>query len=698
MFKNYKNILFFILAVIFFGLAVIGGMRSYSTVPFWDMVNGYLNFFTRVSNGDWSAWWAQHNEHRIVLSRIFFWLDLKFFNGQGWFLIATNYVLLMLICGLFYKIWKRIEPSNQYSWLGYFLISWLFWWIQRENLQWGFQSQFFLAQLLPLLGFYLLHLAYIDGPKKSRYFFLSVLIGVLAIGTMANGILALPLMVIFAILIKMNWRRVLLISSFAVTSLALYFYDYQSNPGHGSLLQEVLEDPIGLLYYITLYLGGPFSFGSTSIGLWTSSLAGTFLIISSIFIAFRTLYSKKIDSLQLMLLLFILYIGGTALATAGGRLLFGVDQALSSRYMTPSLMAWVALFLLLYINLNFLRTYAKAKLWRWLFLLLILMLPEQLTALKSKNAKLYERDLAGLALELGIQDQSQIGNVYPGAKSALNYVKIPVEKNWSIFGSYPLVDLREKVGQAFNSSNHLWRECIGYIDEVSNIKTDTFLKVRGWIFHEDSNQTEGLIAFVGSDNQIQGYGLTGHERLDVTNTITEKASHAGFKGYIRASEQGKDLYIYHYSMNCKMRVEIPRLLFKVVESNKLSIKPTVNESSVTGINDWVGGDYNKSNFLNLRVLGSYINSDSDIGSVTLKMRRGDKLYYRSGPTEGRQTIQLNNNHDTQTILPLSKNWQLLEFSGEHLPETFTLKFTDNGDGWGEWSAVGLNKKSIWRIK
>jgi hypothetical protein len=41
-----------------------------------DMWNGYLGFFTKLSDGDWSAWWGQHNEHRIFLARLFFWFDL----------------------------------------------------------------------------------------------------------------------------------------------------------------------------------------------------------------------------------------------------------------------------------------------------------------------------------------------------------------------------------------------------------------------------------------------------------------------------------------------------------------------------------------------------------------------------------------------------------------------------------------------
>lgn len=38
------------------GLAVVGGVRAYSPVPYWDMWDGYIGFFLRVADGDFSIW------------------------------------------------------------------------------------------------------------------------------------------------------------------------------------------------------------------------------------------------------------------------------------------------------------------------------------------------------------------------------------------------------------------------------------------------------------------------------------------------------------------------------------------------------------------------------------------------------------------------------------------------------------------
>jgi hypothetical protein len=79
--------------------------------------------------------------------------------------------------------------------------------------------------------------------------------------------------------------------------------------------------------------------------------------------------------------LFILYIGGTALATAGGRLIFGIEQALTSRYMTPSLMAWAALFVIIMPKLVTSYERLKWQLCMPLSLIILVMLPMQIKSL-----------------------------------------------------------------------------------------------------------------------------------------------------------------------------------------------------------------------------------------------------------------------------------------------------------------------------
>lgn len=170
--KN-KDRLFLLVSIYFVVVSVIGGIRLYSPVPYWDMWDGYLGFYVKASSGDWSAWWVQHNEHRIVLSRILFWLDLSLFAGRGIFLIISNYLLLAFICWLFIRIYIDV-CRVKFKWFCYFLIAWLFFWLQKENLVWSFQSQFYLAQALPLLSLYILRFGGRDNSAGLKFFCLSI--------------------------------------------------------------------------------------------------------------------------------------------------------------------------------------------------------------------------------------------------------------------------------------------------------------------------------------------------------------------------------------------------------------------------------------------------------------------------------------------------------------------------------------------
>jgi hypothetical protein len=56
------------------------------------MWNGYLEFFAKVASGDWSAWMTQHNEHRILIARLFFL--------GGWYSTISGQRVVLNCCQL----------------------------------------------------------------------------------------------------------------------------------------------------------------------------------------------------------------------------------------------------------------------------------------------------------------------------------------------------------------------------------------------------------------------------------------------------------------------------------------------------------------------------------------------------------------------------------------------------------------------
>lgn len=554
--RDVVSLVFVAFSISFVVLALAGAVRAYSPVPFWDMWDGYLGTYVRASSGDWSVLWAQHNEHRIVLARLIFWIDLAFFQGAGWFLILVNCLLLGLVCAVF-LLTGRERLGGPVGFVGYFLIAWLFSWSQDENLTWGFQCQFIMAQLLPLAAFYLLHKSASVEDRSFLYFCSAAFLGFLALGSMANGVLALPLMTFYAVLVRLGWRRSGFLALLSIVSLLLYFYGYHAVPTHGSLGQALRENPGGLVRYVLLYLGGPFYYlaGEGAQGLRLAQAAASMLVVGSAAFAWLSLKQPKQSTLQLALLTFILYVCGSALGTAGGRLIFGPEQALSHRYMTPALMAWAALVVL---SAPFVLTLARKVGRGLLLILLVLMLPHQLTALRSKHDLLFERNIAALALELGVKDQQQVSTVFPSAEAALSMAQVPVERNLSVFGLTPFVDLRERIGSPSGRGTLPERGCRGHFDEIQLIPEEQrFLRVRGWLTDPVNRTPSRPLTIVDDTGKIVGFALFGQSRPDLSPAVGKAARDLVFKGYLLAAARSGKIFVIDQDSLCRLTVSVP---------------------------------------------------------------------------------------------------------------------------------------------
>jgi hypothetical protein len=139
----------------------------------------------------------------------------------------------------------------------------------------------------------------------------------------------------------------------------------------------------------------------------------------------------------------------------------------------------------------------------------------------------------------------------------------------------------------------------------------------------------------------------------------------------------------------------PTYPYRVVPSGVSSAKSKVIDTTSVLTNQWLGMDYyslrsDKTTLPGFQVIGSYGSSNSESGSLRVIMARGDQIWYRSEPRAKQQFIYIESEQSIFTsFLPNTSEWVLLEFSNINLPDKFIVQFLDGGDGWGEWSAVGL---------
>lgn len=672
-------------------LAIVGGVRGHSLVPHWDMWHGYLDFYYRVRDGEWSAWWALHNEHRIVLARLLFWIDLAWFRGTVWFLIAMNYALVLATCLTFRLFMRERAPewagSKPAMLVALLVYGALFSWVQKDNLTWGFQSQFFLAQLLPLLALYHLQRATQPAPSAGRHFGLACLLGVASIATMANGLIALPIMCAYAAVLRMGRIRLAILLTLCGACVYAYLADYRQVDPRATP-SAALQHPVQLLQYVLLYLGSPFHHLLKLRSLGGAQVFGLVMIALTAVKTVQVLRQPRQHALEVALLAFLGYIIGTAVVTGSGRLMLeGLSQATTSRYTTPALMAWTAL-LVLYLPwlLQQLAGWRHRVVWP-VMLLALVMLAAQWKATRSVRPLLFEKEVGALALALGIADRPQVLTMFYAPQEGVQLARRALDEGLSAFGQPPLRGVDQAMGQHRDILSGT--VCTAGLTQMSSVEpASRYVRVRGWLTGPQAAlRATAAAELVGSDGRVAGIVLTGPRPRKAPDQIGPDA--LAFAGYLLASEARRPLHLLSAAGACSTPLIAPA--FRIAPDLNELAHSGADVRSVAANDGYTGADFAGSSPPGTKVFGSYVQGDADLGSLTLRLRRGSSIALRSGPVSARQQFAIDDGKRFSGTLPQAPEWTVLLFDNPELPEQFTLILSDKGDAWGEWSAVALRE-------
>ncbi|WP_339744311.1 hypothetical protein [uncultured Maricaulis sp.] len=327
-------------------LSLKGALIGYSPLPFWDQ-------WDFVGNGEiWSRLFAQHNEHRIPLPRLFFMLDNTLFGGRNAFLLIVVFgTQLALWGGLVWVAMRAGLPLWDLVLAGGLVGALIVSPYQMENFYWGFQVQFVLVYFFGVMCIW----QAVAAPHTLLGHGVVIALGLASAASLSAGLVALPSAALVAYFAGQSRLRVGLTAAAGLAVIALYFYGYHSPAGHSNP-SDGLRHPIEVVYYALVYLGGPIGFAlSRSVAtelvplladpVQAAKLVGAFGAVCSIALLTLT-YRRRPQPIVYVFAGVVVFIGLTAIMTALGRWEFGAPQALASRYATPVLLFWAALFLL----------------------------------------------------------------------------------------------------------------------------------------------------------------------------------------------------------------------------------------------------------------------------------------------------------------------------------------------------------------
>lgn len=515
-----------------FGLAVAatsvtGVVLNYSPVPWWDQWFGTVNWYMQAEQHWWPSFWSLHNEHRLLFSRLIFWPDMRWFGGVNVLSLAGN---VAVCAALAFASYRSVQLGSSFSRtcrlaVAGFVMAFCFSWMQSDNFTWGFQNQWFAVNLFALLAFHSISVSAARG-HGVRLFVVALLCNIAASFSMANDTLAWPL----SILLVLYWRfplrmLVTLVVTFLIVAAA-NFWRSQGATGsipHGTLAY-VIQHQIGdLIRYGVRYLGSPMFFAFRSSPLAT--FAGAVVLVGAAWGTWTALRSRQTKAPAL--LAFAIFLCLTAFATGVGRLVLGLGNVYQPRYATNALLAWMALLLFGFLNV-------QQRPWRRVvgvcaLVALVAVGVSQRKALSPDRDVMFERLVAGQAIREGVYDHAYLGVLWDHDDYLKTIIEAARAQKLSILAP-------EAPGYDHPPARILTDErCEGYIDGTAPTETQGMSRAEGWVFDRSHDSAPKTVVVTDGDGNTIGNGVVGKARADAAAALGKRETRVGWVAFYRTT-------------------------------------------------------------------------------------------------------------------------------------------------------------------
>lgn len=308
-------------------------VAAFAPIPFADSIDFFRQIMNAggLENFSIEQLYARHNEHRLVIPRLWFLLDAVAFDATQAFLIVVTVLSSLVHAAVLALLFRSLGHRGWPLWafagaaVGAVLSPG-----QWENLVWGFQVQFVQVWLFATLAF--VAVAHARGNAAWWLVPAGVLAGLASTYSMANGMLVWPLLVALALWSGLRGGPLILLAAAAVAVVGFEAAGFHAHPGHGDPMKTIAE-PGKLMLYAFRYLTN----GIGAIGSLGQEVIGALLTLTVIGMAIDAIVRRsRYSPTHAVLLAIAGFIIGAALATALGRVNFGVGQANATRYATPS--------------------------------------------------------------------------------------------------------------------------------------------------------------------------------------------------------------------------------------------------------------------------------------------------------------------------------------------------------------------------
>jgi hypothetical protein len=527
-------------------------IASYSSLPStdgWEQIDIALRGVDPLS----PAWlWAQHNEHRMVIPKLFLAADLLLFRARQKLLLsgilATQFLLLMLLAwsmrvlgGWRGTVWRTGVGIAAFC---------LFWPTQWENLVIGFSICFILLGLfatssLVELVLYWKHCERQPADPRAWVYLLLSIVGALgATYSLANGNLLWPLLAAAALLLRLRRAAVLSLLVTGTVSTVLYLHNYHRPLGHSNPASSI-QTPLEIFQYIATYFGSPWVRHDVRL----ATCIGVAGLAAAFFVLFCSRgYVRAGRPWPVLLVLILAFCLGTAFITSLGRLNFGIRQAFASRYHTLALLFWCCLGLLLLISESVTANKRTRFLIVQMCVLTIIVWSSHITRNDVRGVRLrgFQINVAATALFVGAYDEVQFAKAAitnPGAVSA--EAQFMQENGLSAYADHAYTQLGKPLESVYALASP--SECTGLVESMFTVAASGqshAIRVAGWAWDRERRRPPSAIV-ITEDGIITGLGAIGEWRpVTLVDNRRIKDGYIGFAGYAQVVKPDTPVKIY----------------------------------------------------------------------------------------------------------------------------------------------------------
>jgi hypothetical protein len=525
-----------IVGIVVLASTLYGVYRFYSPIIYLDEWDGYVGFYAKSSN--FASWWEQHNEHRILTSRVLFWLDLSYFHGDHVILFVAQ---LAMIGGIVAIIWFANRRNNKNAsslWVLGVACAFLFSWSQHEALTWGFETQVAAANFFAVWS--IAEFSRFDNPVRRRIV-AGFVLAALSEFSMGNGLGAPLALVAISVLGRRPPLESIAASIIALALFSVYFVNYTWI----NVPCPVVSGNKALLFtqFFSIFLGNPLFFAGRT--LTQQGVVGAFTCLSGVGIIVYLYIAKQMTQYRSFLIGVYLFVIATALAATGGRFKCGLDWAHSSRNTAGPLLGWCVLLLLLADAFSHVT-------WRRIVLavslaLAVLLLPSQ-RSVGDDNAFLYDGKLGLLGYNIGLEHTEYTRLLFPLELHSRFEQKVH-EASEHKLGVYSQQWLIDAGTLKYNPGLRNDALCRGHLNTVT--EDSVGMRLAGWATG-GSDRDGTLIVIVDSAGNTVGYGVTGQARPDVVRAIPGAPADAGWVAFAKRVEGPLMAYAYVEGAFCKI--------------------------------------------------------------------------------------------------------------------------------------------------